>query len=164
MDLAPYLTNLRDALAAAARTAGDDVQEAAERLAGALEPALRLTLLEFASELTDDITVKLDGDAVEVRLRGGQPEVVVERRPRSEPTPPSPPTPPEPPAPASADDSQARVSLRLPESLKTRIDDAAAAEGVSVNTWIVRAAQRALQAPPSPPFSPATRRMTGWAK
>lgn len=162
MDLAPYLSNLRDALAAAARTAGEDVQEAAERLAAALEPALRLTLLEFASELTDDITVKLDGDAVEVRLRGGQPEVVVERRPRTEPTPPSPPTPPEPPVPS--EDSQARVSLRLPESLKTRIDDAAAAEGVSVNTWIVRAAQRALQAPPSPPFSPATRWMTGWAR
>src|SRR5690606_67520 len=162
MDLAPYLSNLRDALAAAARTAGEDVQEAAERLAAALEPALRLTLLEFASELTDDITVKLDGDAVEVRLRGGQPEVVVERRPRTEPTAPSPPTPPEPPVPS--EDSQARVSLRLPESLKTRIDDAAAAEGVSVNTWIVRAAQRALQAPPSPPFSPATRRMTGWAR
>lgn len=162
MDLAPYLSNLRDALAAAARTAGEDVEEAAERLAAALEPALRLTLLEFASELTDDITVKLDGDAVEVRLRGGQPEVVVERRPRTEPTPPSPPTPPEPPVPS--EDSQARVSLRLPESLKTRIDDAAAAEGVSVNTWIVRAAQRALQAPPSPPFSPATRWMTGWAR
>src|SRR5690606_37178161 len=162
MDLAPYLSNLRDALAAAARTAGEDVQEAAARLAAALVPALRLTLLEFASELTDDITDKLDGDAVEVRLRGGQPEVVVERRPRTEPTPPSPPTPPEPPGPSEY--SQARVSLRLPESLKTRIDDAAAAEGVSVNTWIVRAAQRALQAPPSPPFSPATRRMTGWAR
>ena len=162
MDLAPYLSNLRDALAAAARTAGEDVQEAAERLAAALEPALRLTLLEFASELTDDITVKLDGDAVEVRLRGGQPEVVVERRPRTEPTPPSPPTPPEPPVPSA--DSPARPSPRPPRSPQTRLDDAAAAEGVPVNTWIVRAAQRALQAPPSPPFSPATRRMTGWAR
>src|SRR5690606_19793574 len=162
MDLAPYRSNLRDALAAAARTAGEDVQEAADPLAAPLEPALRPTLRECASGRTVDITVKLDGDAVEVRLGGGQPEVAVERRPRTAPTPPSPPTPPEPPAPS--EDSQARVSLRLPESLKTRIDDAAAAEGVSVNTWIVRAAQRALQAPPSPPFSPATRRMTGWAR
>ena len=162
MDLAPYLSNLRDALAAAARTAGEDVQEAAERLAAALEPALRLTLLEFASELTDDITVKLDGDAVEVRLRGGQPEVVVERRPRTEPTPPSPPTPPEPPVPS--EDSQARVSLRLPESLKTRIDDAAAAEGVSVNTWIVRTLQRSLEVPHIPPSTPSGRRMTGWVR
>src|SRR5690554_1751837 len=153
MDLNRYLGSLQESLTAAAATAGADVQEAAERLTSALEPALRLTLLEFASELSDDITVKLDGDSVEVRLRGGQPEVVVERRPRPEPdvTPPAPPAPPPPP---EDGDSQARISLRLPESLKRGVDDAAANEEVSVNTWIVRACQRALQAPPTTPTSP----------
>src|SRR5690625_2477276 len=145
MDLTPYLSGLQDSLAATARTGGTEVAEAADRMVHALEPALRLTLLEFASELTDDITVKLDGDSVEVRLRGGQPEVVIQRRPRTEPGEPSP--SPEAPPPTEGD-SQARVSLRLPETLKSCIDDAAAQDGVSVNTWIVRAAQHALHPTP----------------
>ncbi len=161
MDLGRHLSSLQEALATAASAGGADVQEAAEHLAGALEPALRLTLLEFASELSDDITLKLDGDSVEVRLRGGQPEVVVERR--TDAAPPPPPPPPAPPAPPEDGDSPARISLRLPESLKGRIDDAATAEGVSVNTWIVRATQRALHTPPAP-AEQSTRRMTGWAR
>jgi predicted HicB family RNase H-like nuclease len=49
------------------------------------------------------------------------------------------------PEPVSADDGMtARISLRLPESLKTAIDAAAAREGVSANTWLVRELKRAV--------------------
>src|SRR6266576_1660065 len=43
---------------------------------------------------------------------------------------------------AAEDGHTARISLRLPETLKTAVESAAAREGVSVNTWIVRALTR----------------------
>ena len=36
----------------------------------------------------------------------------------------------------------ARISLRLPEPLKAAVEAAAAREGVSVNTWLVRSITR----------------------
>lgn len=63
-----------------------------------------------------------------------------------------------------------RISLRLPDSLKTQVDEAAAAEGVSVNTWLIRAAQAALS--PQSGIDITTpggrvrigRTMTGWVR
>ena len=43
------------------------------------------------------------------------------------------------------DASTSRTTLRLPDALKTRVDEAAAADGLSVNTWLVRAVAAALQ-------------------
>ena len=39
----------------------------------------------------------------------------------------------------------ARITLRLPEGLKARAEAAAAREGASTNTWLVRAVSRALE-------------------
>ncbi|TDE95885.1 hypothetical protein EXU48_06400 [Occultella glacieicola] len=190
MDLNPYLSSLQQALANATRTSSPEVQEAAERLSQTLEPALRLSLMELASDVAADVTLRLDGDVVEVRLRGGAPEIVVEQRPRgadSEPThpfgsqggpgtaawppvPPGPPAPPVPPVPPEADEdgSTTRISLRLPEGLKARVDDAASTEGLSVNSWLVRTIQKVLAAPaqdqPAPNFTQTGRRMTGWVR
>jgi predicted HicB family RNase H-like nuclease len=41
-----------------------------------------------------------------------------------------------------SDDLSARITLRLPEGLKVRIETAASVEGVSVNAWIVRVLTR----------------------
>lgn len=164
MDLSRYLSDLQESVAAVTRSATSEVQEAAEQLASSLEPALRLTLLEFASDITSDITMQLDGDCVDVRLRGGQPEIVVERRPSEVPvTAPTPPTPAAPPG-EEGDGSYARITLRLPEHLKPRADEAASAEGVSLNTWLVRAVQQALRTPDPAPAQDASRRLTGWAR
>ena len=38
----------------------------------------------------------------------------------------------------------ARINLRLPEQLKTRVEEAADREGLSINTWLVRAAATAV--------------------
>ncbi|MEU7860846.1 hypothetical protein [Nonomuraea sp. NPDC049141] len=38
-----------------------------------------------------------------------------------------------------------RISLRVPEQLKPRIEEAASREGLSVNAWLVRAVSAALQ-------------------
>lgn len=169
MDLSTYLSGLRESVNAATRTASDSVKQAAEDISLTLEPSLRLTLMELASDLASQVTCELDGDVVEIRLRGGEPEVVVQRRPReAEPTMPVPPPPPPPPVPDDGDATTARVSLRLPESLKERVEDAATADGISVNTWLVRAAQAHLcsaeQPTPAEPSSHSGRRMTGWAR
>jgi predicted HicB family RNase H-like nuclease len=71
---------------------------------------------------------------VEVRLAGRDPELVYVDDPEA---------PEEPPAPG--DDLSARITLRLPETLKGSLETAAAREGVSANAWIVRALARALE-------------------
>lgn len=43
------------------------------------------------------------------------------------------------------DTSTSRTTLRLPDALKSRVDEAAASDGMSVNTWLVRAVATALQ-------------------
>ncbi|MGC0142200.1 toxin-antitoxin system HicB family antitoxin [Pseudactinotalea sp. Z1732] len=162
MDLDRYLQALQEALGAAAQTSSAEVQEAAERLGRTMESALRLTLTEFAADLSDQITLQLDGDTVEVRFRGGGPDVVVTPGPDVEP--PTPPEPPVPPAPAE-DGDISRISLRLPESLKSQVEQAAATEGLSTNAWLVRAAQHALHPAPSSTRTTSTgRRMTGWVR
>jgi len=77
-----------------------------------------------------------------------------------------PPVAPEPPV---DDDGTARLTLRLPESLKARAEQAAAATGLSVNAWLVRAVQAALDGPQTPPGPPPGsrhpgRRLSGWAR
>ncbi|CAM3444966.1 Toxin-antitoxin system HicB family antitoxin [Occultella aeris] len=69
---------------------------------------------------------------------------------------------------ADEDGSTTRISLRLPEGLKTRVDDAASTEGLSVNSWLVRTIQKVLAAPaqdqPTQNFTQTGRRMTGWVR
>ena len=161
MDLAPYINGLEAALRASAQTSSPDVQEAAERLAQSLEPAVRLTLMEVVSDTAAEATARLDGDLVEVRLRGGSPEIVVERALRGEGA----------GAPPLDDEGGgvSRISLRLPESLKAQVDQAAAVEGCSVNTWLIRAVQQALVPTAGLEISSpgghvrVGRSMTGWA-
>ena len=63
---------------------------------------------------------------------------------------------------AAPDDGQtARISLRLPEALKTAVESAAAREGVSVNTWIVRALSRSATSGTS---VQSGNRLQGWAR
>lgn len=171
MDLNGYLAELRDSLAAATRSSSESVRQVALDLGQTLEPSLRLALMELASDIASQVTCELDGDVVEVRLRGGRPEIVVQRAPRAaepaEPDLPAPPVPAPPPVADDPDGTTARVSLRLPESLKERVEDAAARDGVSVNTWLVRAAQTELnRAQPTTAHAPTStaRRMSGWAR
>jgi hypothetical protein len=81
----------------------------------------------------------------------------------------TPPTAPIAPAPAepAVDDEPAtfRTTLRLPERLKSRVEQAAATEGVSVNTWLVRAVTAALEPAARPaPAQSTGNRFTGWVR
>ncbi len=51
------------------------------------------------------------------------------------------------PAPAAEDGLAARITLRVPEALKATIEIAASREGISVNSWLVRALSRSVAGP-----------------
>ncbi|MFF2042251.1 hypothetical protein ACFVVX_17635 [Kitasatospora sp. NPDC058170] len=164
MDLTPYVDNLRHELAVAAGAGGDEARALAERLTSPLESAVRLTLLNALSAAMGEVTRDLAPGSVDVRLRGLDPEFVVTPPPASElyeesaersvsPMAPSfAPSVVSPMAPsmaaavaAEADDSStARINFRLPAHLKTRVEEAAGQEGLSVNAWLVRAVATAL--------------------
>lgn len=145
MELSPYVENLRRELGALTRFAPDDVIRVAGQLAEALDAAVRLTLLDVLAAAAAEITSRLDDTVIDVRLAGGDPEFVVSAV--------------QPPARAAAGDATtasasgsddagtARVTLRLPEGIKARIDAQAAAEGISVNSWLIQAAARILDDP-----------------
>jgi hypothetical protein len=160
MDLTPYVEALRRDLVSAAGAGAEPVREAAEVIAAALDAPARLALMEALSDAADEITGKLQSVSVEVRLRGREADLVVTEL-----------TGPEPVAPEPADGDVARITLRLPESLKAAVERAAAADGVSVNAWLVRAIGHAVSGRPGhhrPPFPPGPtrhgRRVTGFAQ
>ncbi|MBD0738539.1 toxin-antitoxin system HicB family antitoxin [Streptomyces sp. CBMA29] len=149
MDLTPYVENLRRELAVAAEAGGDASRALAERLTAPLESATRLTMLNVLSAAMDEVTRELAPGSVDVRLRGLDPDFVVTRpyaRDEDEPQAQTQAQPQAPgPAPAEGDDGgTARVNLRLPGHLKTRAEEAATREGLSVNAWLVRAVSAAV--------------------
>jgi hypothetical protein len=173
MDLTSYVDSLRRELAAAAELGGPEVQALAQRLAGPLESATRLALLDALSAATDEITRDLAPGSVELRLRGRDPSFVVTAPPAfGDAVPTVPAAPATQTAPIDDDSSTARINFRLSEQLKARIEEAAGRDGVSVNAWLVRTATAAVTGgpPPTEPFRPADRpassgqRFTGWVR
>lgn len=179
MDITPYVERLRHDLAQAAAAGDQPVRDAAERLTLALDPSMRLALMEALSQAAAEITTEMRTGSVDVRLTGRDLEFVVEQ---AAPAPPAPPPPPPPPGvdEEETDGATARITLRLPEGVKTKAEELAGRSGSSLNTWIVnvlRAATREgvinvdidLSSIPflegHDPFGPgrrASRRMTGW--
>lgn len=195
MKLEPFVTQLRQDLATATDSASPEVAEAAARLVRSLEPALRLVLLEAVgsavAELNGALAERADtlGALVtaDLRLRGRDPEVVLDVTGLGAP---------EPEAgrhvnadsavdagqPFEVDDdgNVTRVTLRLPEGLKSMIDSAAGVAGTSLNSYVARTLADALRGgltgpqgpfgppPPSPPGAPTSRRsgskVRGWVR
>src|SRR6476646_4139030 len=141
MDLQPYVDGVRHELSVAAAAGGQDAEALAERLTAPLESAIRLALLEALSEAAEQITRDLAPGSVDVRLRGRDPEFTVssgteDGAQMSYPSA----VDPEP----EDDGGTWRVTLRLPEHLRTRVDAAARGDGLAVNAWLVRAGPAAL--------------------
>jgi len=156
MDLSEYVGGLRRELASLTRFASEDVARTAEMLAEALDSAVRLTLLDVLSAAASEVTARLDGAVIDVRLSDGEPEFVVTTTPVDDDEPVS-----QSFGDASDDASQARVTLRLSEGMKSRVESAAAAAGLSVNAWLVRAVAAALSQPSQGSGSSGRRRGVG---
>lgn len=163
MELTRYVDELRHQLLVAAEAGGDDARALAERLVSPLQASTRLVLLDALTAAAGEITSDLAPGSVEVRLRGTEPEFVVTPPPSDEPeVEPDLVTGAAPVVPAAVDDDggTARVTLRIPETLKLRIDDAAALDGLSVNAWLVRTLNAAIE-PSAPDRRPVRRSNVG---
>jgi hypothetical protein len=152
VDLGPFIENIHAQLDAAAQAGGEEARELARRLAQPLDATIRLAIQDALAAAAEEITVELAPGSVELRLRGREPQFVV--------TPP----PADPAVQEEADGQDAdlgdwvaprpagegdegtisRINVRMPESLKARIEHAAEREGLSINAWLVRAAAARL--------------------
>jgi hypothetical protein len=148
MQFEKHVAQVQDQLGAAAALGDDRAREIAAALATAAAPAVRLAVLNALTEAADEITsalldypgsptvtVRLDGDQLAVDVHMAQPAAEADDVRHDD------------------GDTSARISLRLSESLKSDIDAAAEQDGVSVNTWLVRAAAAALRPNPFAGFA-----------
>jgi HicB family len=149
METAKFVEKLERDLASVAALGGDAVADAAERLIQALRGSASLRLIETLGEAALEISAQLPEGHVEVRLVGPDPELVY-----------VPAEPAEAPTVAAEDGLTARITLRLPESLKRDLEAAAVLAGISLNAWLVRALTRST----APPPRRTSNRLTGYAR
>jgi hypothetical protein len=130
-------------LAALGELGDEATAGAARRLAAAMQAPLMARLLDFLGQVAGELGAALPDQQVEVRLVGGDVQLAVQAAPS------------EPLAEEDADgaggagageDAGARITLRLPSRLKARVEEASAREGLSVNSYIVRALSQAVRA------------------
>jgi HicB-like protein involved in pilus formation len=149
MNLTIVLEGLQQDLQALAELGDERSQQIARRLGDALGSNLRLKLLDLLSQAALELNSKLPSGHIEIRLAGQEPELVfVDAADES-------------PAGGAAEELSARISLRLPESLKTAVERAASREGVSTNAWLIRAIARATE---SRPVQTTGKRLSGYAQ
>ena len=149
MQIEGYVQALRDDLVRVAAVGDESTARAAELLAVALESSVARRLQEALGEAALELSGQLDSGRVEVRIAGGDPELVLVHDDGAVAEP--------------ADEAfTARITLRLPESLKARLETAAAREGVSVNTWLVHMLHHASE--PRGHSGGSRRRLTGYGR
>jgi len=120
--------------------------------------ALGLVLLEALSDAAAEITTRLNDTSVEVRLRGREADLVVNQTVTDD-------TPTERPATPGAEvldgGDLIRITLRMPEALKSHVEQLAGELNVSVNAWLVRAVMSAVNQPSRPSTPPGGRGRPG---
>jgi hypothetical protein len=147
METAPHIEAIRTDLE---ELAGGDEQTVVvvSRLVRALEPSLQLRLFDVIGQAALELSDHLPSGRVDVRLAGRDVELVYVSDETSE-------------APPVEDESTARLTLRMPEGLKARVEEAATREGISTNAWLVRVIGRGLSLGPQ---RRTGRRITGYAQ
>jgi HicB family len=150
MELDGYIQSIQEDLAKTAGLGDEATAQAAQRLSETLGSTLHLRLFDLIGEAALEIGGQLGSGRVEVRLAGRDPELVVitEEAPDSVQV-------------APGEEFSGRITLRLPDSLKSGIEAAAAQEGVSVNAWLVRSIARVLD---SRPAKRGRNRLQGYAQ
>lgn len=133
MQLSSYVQAVVEDLRRIAAVGDEQTARTAELLTIALESSVTRRLQEALAEAALELSSQLSTGRVEVRVAGDDPELVYVEDAQ--------------PAQAEASDEAfaARITLRLPESLKGRLEAAAASAGVSLNTWLVQTLGRALE-------------------
>lgn len=139
MRLEPVMTALEAALGSQLRIAGDDpqVETAGEHLLDALGPALRSAAIDLAQQAAAEVDAQLPEHTVGVMLSGDDIELRVDDAPTPSATP-------------DADEElDARITLRLPPTLKQTVERLATVDGESVNSWVVETLSKRTNKPGS---------------
>jgi len=148
MNLTIVLEGLQQDLQNLGELGDERSAQIAQRLTEALGSNLRLKLLDLFSQVAVELSSKLPSGHIEVRLAGQEPELVFVDAPGEA-------------AGMAGEELSARISLRLPDSLKTAVEKAADREGVSTNAWLVRAIARAAE---SRPVKVSGKRLSGYGQ
>jgi hypothetical protein len=177
MDLSKYVSQLREDLASAAAAGDEQTRRTGALLGAAIEPAARLALMNALSDLAAEVTAALGDRVVEVRLDGRDVRVAVSTEQAVDG-----PEPESVDAPFSGFGPRgfggfgglggeagdiSRVTLRLVEQIKNQAEQAAANQGMSLNSWVAQAVQGALAGHHGRPGKPGRRdgkHIKGWVQ
>ena len=135
MEMQRFIESLESDLAAVAAVGDEQTRAAAERVLNAIRGSAGLRLLDALGEASMELNAQLPSGHVEVRLAGQDPALVYVGEEEA------------PPEPTADDGLTARITLRLPETLKATIELAASRDGVSVNSWLVRTLTKGATGP-----------------
>jgi hypothetical protein len=124
--LEPILTQIDASIEAQLRLADSQISDAAAGFMEAFRPTVRGALLEVVQQAAIEVSAQLGDRQVDVRLAGGDPELVVTASTSGSEQ-------------NIVENLEARLTLRLPGSLKGIIEDAASSSGDSINSWVVDA-------------------------
>lgn len=148
MNLTIVLEGVREDLQGLAELGDERANQIARRLGDALAASLRLKVLDLLGQAALEVSSKLPSGHVEVRLAGQEPELVFVDDAAAETA-------------AAGEELSARITLRLPDSLKSAVERAADREGISTNAWLVRVIARAAE---SRPAQVTGKRLSGYAQ
>jgi hypothetical protein len=132
MKMSLVVDGLRSDVIAVGELGDETVADVAERIADVLGRSVPGRVLDLLSDAAAELTATLPDGRVDIRVAGDDVDmsyVEDDLGPAAAPT-------------GEGDEQSARISLRLSEGLKARLEASAAADGVSVNTFIVRTLER----------------------
>jgi hypothetical protein len=135
MKMSLVVDGLRSDVISVGELGDDTVAEVADRIAEVLGRSIPSRILDLLSEVAAEVSAELPDGRVEIRVAGDDVDLAyVEDSPARSAG-----------AGAESDgepdrdrDMSARITLRLSETLKARVEEGAARQGISVNTFIVR--------------------------
>jgi hypothetical protein len=139
MKMSLVVDGLRSDVISVGELGDDTVAEVADRIAEVLGRSIPSRILDLLSEVAAEMSAELPDGRVEIRVAGDDVDLAYVED-----------------APAGAAgfegdgegdrdrdrDMSARITLRLSESLKARVEHGAARDGISVNAFIVRTLER----------------------
>jgi hypothetical protein len=136
MKMSLVVDGLRSDVISVGELGDDTVAEVADRIAEVLGRSIPSRILDLLSEVAAEVSAELPDGRVEIRVAGDDVDLAYVEDAAA--------------GTADADgegdggdwdrdrDMSARITLRLSESLKTRVEEGAARQGISVNAFIVR--------------------------
>jgi hypothetical protein len=135
MKMSLVVDGLRSDVISVGELGDDTVAEVADRIAEVLGRSIPSRIFDLLSDVAAEVSAELPDGRVEIRVTGDDVDLAyVEDAPGGA-------TGPEGDVGEDRDrdrDMSARISLRLSETLKARVEEGAAREGISVNAFIVR--------------------------